>query len=94
MRIYRFLLVSYVLYFYGTFFAEKSVEYRTYHYDIGNTFYSIDSETVINYILNIDDGILLKKIENTIKIIDFQSRDIHNFLKFTEKYIALNNNPF
>lgn len=70
------------------FFEEKDIEYTAYHITIEDTFFSIDSESVINHICAIEDPQIIESIENTIRKIDFYNGDMHHFLRFVAKLIA------
>lgn len=70
------------------FFNEKEIEYKQFHYDIGNTFASIDNIVIINEIMKIQDKQTLAQIEKNIRYIDFKNGDINHFLEFLGRKIA------
>lgn len=73
------------------FFEEKQVKHEIYTFDFNDTFFSFDSEVVIQFLLNLEDKRGIEIIEDRIRAIDFTNADIHHFLKFIAKKLAEEN---
>ncbi len=77
--------------FLSTYFEEKKLEYRQFHYKTNNCLHIIDTETIISYILSYPDEGILKILENAIRRLDFYNKDIYHFLRYIGRNIAEEN---
>ena len=64
-----------------TFFKEKDLSYQMYEVVVDDTPNFIDSETVIDLILNAPEG-EQRMIAEGVRRIDFRNGDMHHYLKF------------
>jgi len=69
--------------YFKRFFDEKELDYVTW--DING--HIIDNEFVIDYLINLQEVGLRRKIKTQLKKIDFMNGDINNFLKYLAEFI-------
>jgi hypothetical protein len=63
------------------FFEEKGLDSRTYEVSRKDTTHFVESEFLIDVIVNHTPPVEQEKILDTIVKIDFQNGDVHHFLK-------------
>lgn len=73
------------------FFTEKQLEHRTYAIVHNKQTHMVESEFLINVILNHTPQSEQDQIRETIVKIDFMNGDIHHYLEHLAKAYVLNN---
>lgn len=68
-----------------TFFEEKQLDSRIYEYEIEGMLHIVESEIVIDFLINSLDAATQKKIFEKIVYIDFKNGDFHHFLEYCGK---------
>lgn len=73
-----------------TFFEEKELKSEIFFYSEGYNHATLSNYDVIDAVLNTEDKVVLKQIEDTIRKIDFLNGDINHLLKHLGEGIAQN----
>ncbi|GMK47485.1 hypothetical protein PghCCS26_46150 [Paenibacillus glycanilyticus] len=73
------------------FFEEKQLKHKTYYVDHKKQVHMVESDFLINVIVNITPAHEQEKILETIRKIDFANGDVHHFLEHLAKGYVLTN---
>lgn len=73
------------------FFEEKKLDNKLYKIEYEGITHFIESDFIVNLILNATSPQEQKEVRNIITMIDFKNGDIHDFLKHLAKGYIVNN---